>query len=587
MAKNYIVSDYYSEFVKNNLENCHFHSFAAMQSNGIKDCLKFFDQKNWETRNTIIDNWDYTFQKQKRLSKIISERLSLHFKYNYSNKFWNYLFSLNLLKYITILYNFFSIVEKEFRTNKFLINELNLKKVDPCCNFESTTNFLNINKIGKEFLLTIYYLNFIKKENYPPEFEENTVGSQAISISKTFKTFKKFISQKSVSYDKLKVGIIGSFFDHKTLNQLKEKSGFKISDLSLPPSNKSSSRSTLLRSKIFDDFDEMDRFDKFFLSCSKFIFPTDLIEDLDFNLSKHENFLNKLRNLEYIVTEAWLGSTEINIFRSIAFEKKSVKTLYNEHNCFFHPYLGGLVEFQSNLVDQYLTMGWNNKNPKFITTSSLFPFTFNRKTKSKIKYLYVSYPIIESKTFYTSLYSNSDYSGYVHLLFVQKFFSLLEDHFLNQISYRGYPKDYNVKLSILGKEYFLKNYLDKMNILPSLKFSGPSCREQIASSELVIIDRPSTAYLESLHMNIPTICFFDPTTMFLSEEHNDFFDDLIDAKIVHTTPDSASRHLIEVFESPQDWWQSKKVQDLKNKWLKRNFGKPDVLVNYLLNLAQQ
>ena len=67
----------------------------------------------------------------------------------------------------------------------------------------------------------------------------------------------------------------------------------------------------------------------------------------------------------------------------------------------------------------------------------------------------------------------------------------------------------------------------------------------------------------------------------------DFFDDLINAKIIHTTPDSASKHLIEVFESPHDWWQSKKVQDLKNKWLKRNFGKPDVLVNYLLNLAQQ
>ena len=105
-------------------------------------------------------------------------------------------------------------------------------------------------------------------------------------------------------------------------------------------------------------------------------------------------------------------------------------------------------------------------------------------------------------------------------------------------------------------------------------------------ADLVVIDYLSTSYLESLHMNIPTVCFWDPETMSLKNEFSNFYDDLIEAEIIHTTPHSAARHVENIYDNPQIWWQSKKVQNLKNRWLKRNFGKPDVLINYLLKLSQ-
>ena len=395
---------------------------------------------------------------------------------------------------------------------------------------------------------------------------------------------KKSILRAITNHSKIKVGILGSYFDRDDLSILKKKSGFKIQEISLPSCTINSPRSASLRSKIFADFEGMDEFDKFFLECSKYIFPTDLMEDLNHKILIFSGYLERLQNLDYIVSEAWLGSTDINLFRAVAFETKGTKTLYNEHNCFFHPYVGDLVNYQSNLVDQYLTMGWISKNPKFLSAGSLFPFKYKRTTTTKYKYLYVSYPIIETKTFYTSFYSNSDCSGYLHLLFVKKFFSLLGSQ-ISAISYRGYPKDYNVKISILDKEYFLKDFLNQMKIVSSFKFKGPSCREQIASSELVIIDRPSTAYLEALHMNVPTICFFDPTTMFLQEEHASFFDDLIDAKIIHTTPSSAAIHFKNVCNKINDWWLAEEVQTLKDRWLKRNFGNKDDLTNYLLKIS--
>ena len=75
--------------------------------------------------------------------------------------------------------------------------------------------------------------------------------------------------------------------------------------------------------------------------------------------------------------------------------------------------------------------------------------------------------------------------------------------------------------------------------------------------------------------------------MLLNPKYSDFFDDLISAKIIHTNPVNAARHLENIYNNPQTWWQTKEVQNLKDRWLKRNFGKPDVLINYLLELAEK
>ena len=116
----------------------------------------------------------------------------------------------------------------------------------------------------------------------------------------------------------------------------------------------------------------MDDFDKFFLECSKYIFPTDLMEDLNHKILIFSGYLERLQNLDYIVSEAWLGSTDINLFRAVAFETKGTKTLYNEHNCFFHPYVGDLVNYQSKLSGSIFDHGLDFKNPKFLSSGSLF-----------------------------------------------------------------------------------------------------------------------------------------------------------------------------------------------------------------------
>ena len=314
--------------------------------------------------------------------------------------------------------------------------------------------------------------------------------------------------------------------------------------------------------------------------------PKYLIEGFTSSIKYLNNELKKYEDLKFIVSESWLSSSSINLFRALAYEKSNIKTLYNEHNCIFHPYEGDLVKIQSDLVDKYLTLGWDNKNTKFLKLASLFSFKTPSLSK-KYKILYVSYPAENRKTYYSSSYNNEGAGAIKHLDFVKNFFKIIPSSILNNFYYRSYPKDYFILGMRYDKELILQHYLKHTKILPSFKTKGVSCKEQMGASSLVIIDDLSTAYLEALKSNIPTICFWDPDSMYLKNEFQNFFDDLIEAKIIHTTPLSAAEHLKHVHENPSEWWNNIKTQELKDRWLKRNFGDPKIMLDYLISLTQK
>ena len=81
--------------------------------------------------------------------------------------------------------------------------------------------------------------------------------------------------------------------------------------------------------------------------------------------------------------------------------------------------------------------------------------------------------------------------------------------------------------------------------------------------------------------------FLEQEIMCLKDEFADYYTDLINAKIIHICPSSASNHLQEIYKDPLVWWENPKTQFLRKKWLSCNFGKPKLLVDYLLKLSLQ
>ena len=379
---------------------------------------------------------------------------------------------------------------------------------------------------------------------------------------------------------------MGSYFDKLYFHTLKEKSSGKTKKISIPDLSYEKNVDFKMRTQLSRITPDMDDFDKFFFFSLKYLIPKYLVENFTGSIKNINQHLEKFKNLKILISEAWLGSSSINLFRSFAYEKQGVQTFYNEHNCIFHPYVGNLTNIQVELVDKYLTFGWGNEDPKFVKLASLFPFTNEKKNKIKFDILYVSNPARYRRTFYSSSYGHSGDGAIKQLKFVSAFFKKLSPEILKKISYREYPKDVGHQSLSYDKELILKDELKYIKNLSSYKFKGETNKDQMASSSIVIIDFLSTSYLESLKMNIPTICFLDSESMYLSKKYYNFFNELVEAKIVHTTPESAAKHLIDVYENPSEWWNMSKTQDLKNRWLNKNFGNPDDMVEYLVKLSK-
>ena len=591
--KYYVVSDFSKTYAHQNIDTV--FQFPLLQCGNIDEVDEnYINEFNIVNKEDIIKSWCYVEKKHELYFTIIVERLNTILNKNYSLEFWKRSFSQGLMRQITFLHQTFDLLEKKFKSDYFYFSTLHPNSFLIPKDFEEQRNFLG-SFHGQEQLFSIYIDCF-----YPKLTRDKFTICPKKTLKSSFKVFirscvhnlsnfaKSYFYSKGVDKSKSVVLLLGCFFKQYHIENLIKKSLSKIVDLPTIKYSNKCGNDFSLRAKLRKLPAGADRFDQFFFSSLNYLFPEVFLEGFKYNLSYSKKLLSQYPKLRYIVSEAWLSHTNINLFRAYAYEVKSVKTYYNEHNCILHPFVGNFVDFQSRNIDKYLTFGWSHPKDKFRSTSSLFPFSIRKKRHiDNIDILYVSNPVEYFFPTYTSSYSNWGYGSIVHLKFVKSFFQLLPQTLKKKISYRSYPKDYQITGLRFDKEKLLAKYLEGINFVSSFKFKGETCKEQMLSSRLVIVDFLSTSYLESLHMNIPTICFWDPKTMSLKDDHADFFDDLVEAKIMHTNPSSAAIHLKEIHTNPQTWWQSKKIQDLKNNWLNRNFGQPDVLVNYLLELAQK
>ena len=91
----------------------------------------------------------------------------------------------------------------------------------------------------------------------------------------------------------------------------------------------------------------------------------------------------------------------------------------------------------------------------------------------------------------------------------------------------------------------------------------------IAQSRLVVYSYDSTGILESLSLNIPTIAFWQNGLNHLRENAKPYYQLLVDAGIVHLTPESAAQKVNEVWDDVEGWWGQDKVQNTRKQFCDR------------------
>ena len=91
--------------------------------------------------------------------------------------------------------------------------------------------------------------------------------------------------------------------------------------------------------------------------------------------------------------------------------------------------------------------------------------------------------------------------------------------------------------------------------------------ELIKKCRLCISTYNATSYLESLSWNVPTIIFWNSKHWELKEEAKSYFKLLKSVGIFHETAESAAQQINNVWDDVTLWWESKEVQNARQKFV--------------------
>jgi putative transferase (TIGR04331 family) len=229
-------------------------------------------------------------------------------------------------------------------------------------------------------------------------------------------------------------------------------------------------------------------------------------------------------------------------------QERGTLLLYHQHGGNYGTDLSFFQEeYEIRVSDFYYTFGWG-KGEVVRSLSASIP-QVKRKIDGFILLMCNNYPKYPYKLSYTPMPGTIEKKNQDTIEFVKKIKNK------KSLFIRLYKDDYNWNLD--------KNIanIDKNLVFDNYKKTG---FERYAESRLVVHDYLGTSYLETLALNIPTICFYDAESAYcFRDEARPYISELEDAGILHRTAESAAEFVNKIENSPECWWSSIKVQEAR------------------------
>jgi len=91
----------------------------------------------------------------------------------------------------------------------------------------------------------------------------------------------------------------------------------------------------------------------------------------------------------------------------------------------------------------------------------------------------------------------------------------------------------------------------------------------MSASRVIVHSYDSTGILETLSLNLPTVCFWRGGLAHLRDSAVPFYELLKSAGILHETPQRAARQVADVWHDIGAWWGSQAVQDSRKKFIEQ------------------
>lgn len=218
-------------------------------------------------------------------------------------------------------------------------------------------------------------------------------------------------------------------------------------------------------------------------------------------------------------------------------------------------------EFETRVSDRFFSWGWVRSDTQKVQPLSPAAIYCPRSRPKYILLVCVDYP----KSIYRLNFQPMPGSIQIMHRENYEFLDALPDH--KDLLVRPYPRDYGWGYVNMLREAAPEAMFDNRRVSVHIRY---------AQSRLVVHGYLATGYLETLALNIPTVCFYDPSAYAFRAESQPFMNELERVGILHRSGKSAARFVTEVCKDPEGWWAKDDVQAARSRFVERyaNFA-PD------------
>ena len=255
----------------------------------------------------------------------------------------------------------------------------------------------------------------------------------------------------------------------------------------------------------------------------------------------------------------WGNSTEL-FYVAEKFENFKTKIFTMQHGGTYGQLKFNLAEqHEIDISDKYLSWGWKKKN----SGNKIIPFSINRKFLDKNsnnnKKNNISLITKGLRTY--SLNNQSDLNYFDQIKYLKElnfFLNIVNSKFPNKCIVRDKSKFRSWRI-----DKIVKNYPNILYGSDNLKFNW-----YLKNTRIFVCLNNSTTYLQLLNSNYPTLIYFDVNKNIYRPETINHIKILKRASIFHDSIDSLIQQLNKIYDDVDTWWNSKKVQHGKDKFIK-------------------
>jgi putative transferase (TIGR04331 family) len=473
----------------------------------------------------------------------LSKELNKYHKRNYSLKFWK----IVLLPYVNIMS--YIIYDRYCVINRLI----KVKNIDSYLVVEESKNLLIFddffdfyNSLHNNFFNNVIFHHLLKFANVSnfkffktKENKKNPLNNDRVYLNKFKKYFSVLSNRQVVFYNstlsfRTNFELYFKYFFFSDYEKLRVNSSL---DLNFRNKNKNKKL----------NFQEILNF---FLI--KFI-PKSYLESFDLIKNNRKNKFFKKASIFITSTSHLMDDYFKILYANIKRKKKNLRLIVLQYGCDYILKKESFANLSYELCDKQLNWGTFENKKKSVFIGANLNLRSNKeieknKNYKKFKILYVcnDYPLYNYKNI--SIKVGPDY--YRHHLFQEKFLKEIHPTIREKIDIKPYFINYGWDL-----EKRIKNIDDKFSFLKE-----KNVKNLYSKYDLIISSTPTTTFLESVYLNIPSITLFDNKIWKLNSNAQNLFNKLKKHNIYFSDPFFAANYINLNFKTLKLNWYSSKCQ---------------------------